>query len=203
MTRSPGWPAVLREGDVVLRPFRMRDGAAWSESRLANEEWLAPWEPPGGGSYVERNSAASYGAMVRALRRRAREGTQLAFAIWWQDRFAGQLTVGNIVRGALHGAHLGYWVDGRYAGRGICPTAVALAVDHCFGPVGLHRVEANVRPENVASRRVVDKLGFRVEGTRLRYLYIDGAYRDHVSYALTTEDVPGGLVNRWRDIRAR
>lgn len=198
MSRAPGWPVVLTEGDVTLRPFRLRDAAQWSESRLVNEEWLRPWEPPGPGSYPERNGVAAFPAMVRVLRRRARDGSQLSFAIWWREQLVGQITVGNIVRGALHGAHLGYWVDGRYAGRGICPTAVAVVVDHCFGPVGLHRVEANVRPENTASRRALDKLGFREEGLRLRYLIIDGAYRDHLCYALTTEDVPGGLVARWR-----
>jgi ribosomal-protein-alanine N-acetyltransferase len=78
------------------------------------------------------------------------------------------------------------------------PTALSLAVDHCFGPVGLHRVEANIRPENAASRRVVEKLGFRQEGLHERYLAIDGAYRDHIGYAVTVEDVPEGMVNRWR-----
>jgi ribosomal-protein-alanine N-acetyltransferase len=199
MTKAPGWPAVLTDGDVTLRPFRLRDAVAWSESRLSNEEWLTPWEPPGPGSYADRNGVAAFAPMVRALRKRARDGTQLSFAIWWQDELVGQITVSNVVRGALNGASLGYWVDGRYAGRGVCPTAVALVTDHCFGPVGLHRVEANVRPENHASRRVVDKLGFREEGTRLRYLQIDGDYRDHLCYALTVEDVaPDGLLDRWR-----
>jgi ribosomal-protein-alanine N-acetyltransferase len=83
------------------------------------------------------------------------------------------------------------------AGRGVIPTAVALAVDHCFFTVGLHRLEANIRPENAASRRVVEKLGFREEGLRRRQLHIDGAWRDHLCYALTVEDVPGGLRSRW------
>jgi len=87
------------------------------------------------------------------------------------------------------------------AGRGRRPTAVARAVDHGFSTAGLHRIEVNVRPENVASRRVVEKLGFRDEGVRPRMLHIDGAWRDHISYALTVEDVPGGLLRRWRASR--
>ena len=66
-----------------------------------------------------------------------------------------------------------------------------MAMDHCFFVVGLHRVEASIRPENHASRRVVEKLGFREEGLRRRYLHIDGAWRDHLCYALTIEDVAG------------
>ena len=68
-----------------------------------------------------------------------------------------------------------------------------------FMVVGLHRVEASIRPENQASRRVVEKLGFREEGLRRRYLHIDGSWRDHLCYALTVEDVRGGLLARWRD----
>jgi [ribosomal protein S5]-alanine N-acetyltransferase len=83
----------------------------------------------------------------------------------------------------------------------VIPTALALAVDHCFFTVGLHRIEVNIRPENHASLRVVEKLGFRQEGLRERFLHIDGDWRDHLSFALTTEDVPGGLLQRWRASR--
>ena len=60
----------------------------------------------------------------------------------------------------------------------------------------------NVRPENAPSLRVVDKLGFRYEGLRPRYLHIDGEWRDHVTYVLNSEDVPGGLLARWRESTA-
>ena len=100
--------------------------------------------------------------------------------------------------GSLCSAHIGYWVDSRIAGRGVMPTAVALATDHAFAKVGLHRIEVNIRPENAASLRVVEKLGFRDEGVRKALLHIDGAWRDHRSFALTAEEVPGGLLARWR-----
>ncbi len=73
-----------------------------------------------------------------------------------------------------------------------------MAVDHCFFVVGLHRIEATIRPENQASRRVVEKLGFREEGIRRRSLHIDRAWRDHLCYALTLEDVQTGLLPQWR-----
>ena len=101
-------------------------------------------------------------------------------------------------------AYAGYWVDSRDAGQGIIPTALALVVDHAFGAGGLHRIEVNIRPENQASRRVVEKLGFREEAYHPRYLHIDGAWRDHLGYAMTTEDVSaeGGLLARWHRLRA-
>src|SRR3954447_14636067 len=199
----PGWPATLTDGDVTLRPLRMRDATAWMESRRRNVEWLRPWEatPPTGPS-IFGVSAAVFTTMTRRLRADARAGRALPFVVVVDGKFAGQLNVAGIVRGSMDSAHVGYWVDQRVAGRGVMPTAVALAVDHCFGPVGLHRIEVNIRPENVASRRVVEKLGFRPEGTRERFLHIDGAWRDHLSFALTVEDAPNGVLPGWRQRQA-
>lgn len=201
---APGWPATLTDGRVTLRPLRLRDAAAWSELRRRNTDWLKPWEatqPDGSAEFGD--STAVYAAMTRRLRKDARRGTALPFAILVDDRLAGQLNVAGLVRGSLLSAHIGYWVDRRVAGRGVTPTAVALATDHCFEVVGLHRLEINIRPENAASRRVVEKLGFREEGTRKRYLHIAGDWRDHLTYALVREDVPGGLLARWHAEQGR
>ena len=127
--------------------------------------------------------------MARTMRREARQGLTLPWVITYGGQFAGQLTVGSIIWGSARSAQVGYWIDEAFAGRGVIPTALAMALDHCFFVVGLHRVEASIRPENQASRRVVEKLGFREEGLRRRYLHIDGAWRDHLCYALTVEDV--------------
>jgi len=194
---SAGWPARAAHGPVEIRPLRGADSAAWREVRLANEAWLLPWEPSSPLSWAERNSPAAFRSMLRALRAQARSGQTLPFAITYDGRLAGQLTIGNIVRGSFQAGYAGYWVDGRMAGRGIMPTALALAVDHCFSAAGMHRVEVNIRPENLPSRRVVEKLGFREEGFHERLLFIDGAWRDHVGYALTAEEVPRGLMARW------
>jgi len=119
------------------------------------------------------------------------------------DRLVGHINLGNIVRRAFSSAYVGYWVDSRVAGRGVIPTALALAVDHAFGAGGLHRVEINIRPENAPSRRVVEKLGFREEAYHPRYMHIDGQWRDHLGYAMTAEEIAGegGLVARWRRLR--
>jgi ribosomal-protein-alanine N-acetyltransferase len=136
--------------------------------------------------------------MRRASARRARLGTSLPFAIRVDGRLAGQVTVDNIVRGAVRSGHLGYWIDREVAGRGMASLAVALVADHAFGQVGLHRLQADIRPENGPSQRLVERLGFRQEGLLRRYLDIDGDWRDHLSYALLAEDFPAGLVARWR-----
>ncbi|WP_323748065.1 GNAT family N-acetyltransferase [Catenulispora rubra] len=124
-------------------------------------------------------------------------GKPAALAAPAAHRLVGQLTVSSITWGSLRSANIGYWVDETVAGRGITPTAVALAVDHCFRAAGMHRIEVCIRPENAASLRVVHKLGFRSEGLRRAYLHIDGGWRDHEAFALTAEEVPDGLLARW------
>ncbi|HEY6795485.1 MAG TPA: GNAT family protein [Kineosporiaceae bacterium] len=192
------WPVVLTEGALVLRPLRQRDARAWRAVRAVNADWLAPWEATHPDAGVP---APTFHQMVRAFAREARAGRMLPFAVDVDGRLVGQLTVSGIAWGSLRSGQIGYWVDRRVAGRGIIPTAVAMAVDHCFS-IGLHRIEVNIRPENTASLRVVHKLGFRPEGLRRRFLHIDGAWRDHATFALTAEEVPEGFLPRWRRIAA-
>lgn len=189
------WPVVLTDGRVGLRPISRRDSSAWFEVRARNTAWLRPWEAtaPDGSAETPR----TYRAMVKELLSQARRGRCLPFVVTLDDRLVGQLTVSGITYGSARWAQVGYWVDSAVAGHGITPTAVALVADHCFGAAGLHRLEVNIRPENAASLRVVDKLGFRPEGLRPRFLHIDGAWRDHLSFSMVTEDVPGGLLVRW------
>jgi ribosomal-protein-alanine N-acetyltransferase len=182
---------------VTLRPLVRSDGRVWREVRERNREWLRLWEATSPTAPVRDLSFARY---VRQMWAGARDGELLPFAITYEGRLVGQLTVANIMWGSSYWATIGYWVDRAVAGRGVMPTAVALATDHCFA-MGLHRVEINIRPENAASLRVVEKLGFRDEGLRQRLIHINGEWCDHRSFALTAEEVPGGLLARWREVR--
>ena len=197
MSKVPGWPATPSAGPVVLRPPKLRDGRIWSEIRLRNRAWLEPWEPTSPHSWEERNALAAWPSLHSALRSGARHGTMLPFMITYGGRIVGQINVSNVVHGALRSCTVGYWVDGVMAGRNITPTALALVIDHCFGAVGLHRVEVDIRPENRASLRVVEKLGLRREGFYERFLDIDGGWRDHVAFAVTVEELAGrSMVSR-------
>ncbi len=188
------WPATLVSGDVLLRPLRQRDARAWNEVRARNAAWLQPWEATFPPAALAGEQIPTFAMMVRRLRAEARHGRTLPFALLYQGRFVGQVTVGGITWGSLRAAYIGYWIDKEVAGRGIMPVAVALALDHCFTTLRLHRVELNIRPENVASLRVAEKLGLQVEGTRRAYLHIDGDWRDHVTYAVYDGDFPGGVL---------
>ncbi len=187
------WPVRLERGDLVLRPLRRRDAPAWVEVRGANAAWLRPWEATSPDGLLV---PLGYPTMLRSLTAQGRAGTAQPLAIFWRGRFAGQVTVAGIEGGSMRSASVGYWLDGRLAGQGIMPRAVAMVIDHCFATLRLHRVEINIRPENAASRRVVDKLGLRCEGTRVAYLHIDGGWRDHLSYAITAAEAPEGLWAR-------
>jgi len=191
-----GWPVSLTAGDVRLRPLRRSDQRTWMALRAQNAAWLEPWDATS--PVPLRGPRPSFGEFVRSLRSQARSGGSLPFAVDYDGLLVGQLTVTGIMYGSLRSGSIGYWVSQHVAGRGIIPTAVALATDHCFEVLGLHRVEVNIRPENAPSLRVVARLGFRDEGLRERYLHIGDEWCDHRSFALTTEDVPEGLLNRWR-----
>ncbi|GAB7190136.1 GNAT family protein [Kineococcus sp. NUM-3379] len=190
------WPVRLQEGALVLRPLRRRDGARWREVRLANAAWLRPWEAT---SPEGAEPPPTFGQMVRAFTREARAGRMLPLVVEVDGQLAGQVTVSGITWGSLRSAHVGYWIDRRFAGRGLIPLALALVGDHCFRAMGLHRLELNIRPENAASLRVVEKLGLRDEGLRERLLHIDGRWRDHRTFAVTAEEVPLGLRTRLRE----
>ncbi|MCD4532579.1 GNAT family N-acetyltransferase [Nocardioides sp. cx-169] len=196
MTTS-AWPARLSEGTdpvITLRPLAYGDVDAWRSARQRNAAWLAPWDataPPGSSARV-----SSFRSLVRRLKRQARQGMTYPFALEVDGRFAGQVTVNNIVRGSAQFASVGYWLDQEFAGRGVMPRAVAMVIDHCFTVAGLHRVEIAIRPENSNSLRVVEKLGLHEVGFAPRFLHIDGDWRDHRIYAVTVEEVPGGMLAR-------
>jgi ribosomal-protein-alanine N-acetyltransferase len=188
---------TLRDGDIVIRPIRLKDARALERELLENRTWLRKWEatnPVGPMSFDVR-------ASIRHLQSNARAGLGLPFVIEYRGELAGQLNVSSISYGSVSMATIGYWVSERFAGKGLTPTAVALATDHCFFTVGLHRMEICIRPENEPSLRVVEKLGFRYEGLRRRYIHINGDWRDHFCFALTVEEVPAGVLRRWHDGR--
>lgn len=191
---SSGWPAWLTADEVTVRPLAYRDARAWRDARRRSAAWLRPWDatvPPGGTA-----RPSSFRSLVWRLHKQAHADQTYPFAIDVEGRFAGQVTVNNIVRGSAQFASIGYWLDRAYAGRGVMPRAVALVIDHCLTTAGLHRIEVAIRPENSNSLRVVEKLGLREVGYAPKFLHIDGDWRDHRLYAVTREECPDGLFAR-------
>ncbi|HWD06871.1 MAG TPA: GNAT family protein [Amycolatopsis sp.] len=200
-SRHPGWPAKLgplrvAAGVVTVRPVRLRDAGEWSRVRLRDRDHLEQWEPTGIGPWPDRNAFWSWPSQWAALRGLARRGQCLPFTITVDGKFAGQITVGNVIRASLRSAWVGYWVSSEIVRGGVATAAVALVTDHAFEAAGLHRLEATVRPENNASIRVLTKAGYRQEGLFERYLDVAGAWRDHLCFAVTKEEIGDGLVAR-------
>ncbi|WP_022885692.1 GNAT family N-acetyltransferase [Glaciibacter superstes] len=185
---------TLREGPVVLRPVRLRDSRALERDLMENRGWLRKWEATSPYAPMSFDTRAS----IRNLLTHSRSGHGLPFIVEYNGKLAGQLNVSSITWGSLSSATIGYWVGERFAGHSITPTAVALATDYCFFQLGLHRMEICIRPENAASLRVVEKLGFRYEGLRRRYIHINGDWRDHFCFGLVSEEVPQGVLRRWQ-----
>lgn len=184
---------TLTHGRVTIRPLRLRDTRDLDIALSSNRAWLRTWEATNPSGHVSTDVRGS----IRALQANARAGLGLPFAMELDGRFVGQLNVSGITYGSLASASIGYWVVESAAGHNVTPISVAMAVDHCFHSAGIHRVEICIRPENGPSLRVVEKLGFRYEGLRRRYIHINGEWRDHFCFALVAEEVREGVLDRW------
>jgi ribosomal-protein-alanine N-acetyltransferase len=123
------------------------------------------------------------------MRERERQlGTGFGFGVFYDGRFAGEVTLSSIQRGPFQNGAIGYWIDRDVAGLGLTPEAVVVVLQFAFETLRLHRVEVAIIPRNAASRRVADKLELRNEGVALGFLEINGEWEDHVRYAMTSEE---------------
>lgn len=183
-----GTPTVRLEGEGVhLRPPQARDWQEWADLRALSRAFLTPWEP------TWPPDALARAAFMRRLRRQASEWRDdEAYSFLAFDSRTGVLVGGiglsNVRRGVAQTATLGYWVGQPHARRGYMSRSARLVTDFAFRQLGLHRVEAACLPTNVPSRGLLEKVGFVYEGHARGYLRIDGAWRDHVLYAVLRED---------------
>ena len=182
----------LNHGGVYVRSIRARDARPLRALLKSNRSWLEKWEAtiPGYSEFPP------VGDIIRSLLRLAKQNQAAPFIIEHDGDVVGQVTVSGLSFGSLSSGSIGYWISQDRAGKGITPTAVALVADWCFTGLGIHRIEICIRPENVSSLRIVRKLGMRYEGLRRRYIHIDGDWRDHFCFAVTIDEVPGGLLAR-------
>lgn len=173
-------PVVAGQG-VVLRPPRPGDHEAWAALRQESFAYLQPWEPTWPEDDLTR---AAFKRRLSIYQREMELGNAWPFFIFAaKDRtLVGAITLSNIRRGVADTGTLGYWIGQRHAGRGLGAAAVRAMVGYAFDELNLHRVEAACVPENNASRRVLEKAGFQLEGRARAYLKINGAWADHLLF---------------------
>ena len=177
-------------GRVYLRPPLGRDYRAWAAVREESRSFLTPWEP------TWAHDALTRGAYRRRLRHYVQEWRQdngYAFFVFTQegDQLVGGITLSNLRRSVAQTAAVGYWVGESHARQGYMTEALLALADFSFGRIGLRRLEAACLPQNQASRKLLEKVGFQYEGYARDYLRIDGEWRDHLLYALLREDPRG------------
>lgn len=184
---------LLSQGPrTLLRSPSARDEAEYIALRRASADFHRPWDPalpPG----VDPHTPEGFESFLAGSRCERRERTLLCRQS--DGRILGGINFNEIVRGPFQNAYLGYWIGAEFARQGFMREGLRLGLDHAFGLLGLHRVEANVRPENEASLALVRGLGFRLEGYSPRYLEIAGKWCDHERWAL--------LADEWRHLRGR
>jgi len=178
---------------LILRPPRTNDVGELRRVLRHNHAHLHPWNPlprPG----EDPTSITEVSNTVLRQRREWKNGRSFAFMMALRSdpsRFVGKIALNGVMRGAMHGAYLGYWVDVDHQATGLCPEGIKGVLDFAFGAgLELHRIQAAIMPHNPKSIRVVEKLGFRKEGYAVRYLQIGGKWEDHLLYAKTKEEHP-------------
>jgi len=167
---------------VILRPPQPRDRDAFLSAVRASRALHHPWaQPP--------DDPGSFDAWLESGRGPATE--RHLVVIREGDGLAGYFGISQIFYGPLRSAYLGYFAIEPYAGQGYMGEGLRLVLRHAFGPLGLHRLEANIQPGNAASIGLVKAAGFRREGLSPRYLKIAGRWRDHERWAILAEDLRG------------
>lgn len=178
---------ILVHGPVRLRPPEFEDFLEWRALREASRRHLTAWEPDW---RAEDVTMKAFRARVRAYRRDMRRGSTLPLLVFRRSDGAmiGGVTVSNIRLGASRSATIGYWVGKPYIRNGYARAAISAVLDHGFAILGLNRFEAACQPENIASRTLLDAVGFAQEGMARDYLFINGEWRDHLLYAITANE---------------
>ena len=194
-------PVILTGRRVQLRPLAPEDFSEWQAVRVRSHAWLTPWEPrrPPGSPDVIRSRSA-FAARCRARDRERQLGAGYGFGIFVGGRLCGEINLNGIQRGPFQNAYVGYWIDATHAGNGYVPEALVVLTRFAFDDLNLHRLQVAVVPRNRPSRRVMEKLGLRCEGTAERYLEINGVWEDHLRFAITAEEWHerrGQLLAQW------
>jgi len=174
--------SARRDVSTRLRLVESGDAAELAAVVRASADHLRPFEPSRTPEYyTEAGQRRTIGLLLAA----AQTGSSVPFVITDDDgELLGRITLSGVTRGALQSCALGYWVRADRTRQGHATRAVGLAVDHAFGRLGLHRVQAETLPENTASQRALERNGFVRYGLAPQYIHIDGAWRDHVMFQL-------------------
>jgi ribosomal-protein-alanine N-acetyltransferase len=170
---------------VSIRPLQVRDADTLAALYIANQEFLEPFDPPRPAGFA---TSASQRRDLKALERERAADRLERFLIEAGGGPAGVISVSRITRGPFQNAGLGYWVTEGMNGRGIATRAVGLVCEWGFGQAGFHRLEAATLVDNTASQTVLRRNNFTEIGLSPRYLFIAGAWRDHILFARTAED---------------
>tara|TARA_E500000081_G_C6051674_1_gene313983 strand:- start:175 stop:759 length:585 start_codon:yes stop_codon:yes gene_type:complete len=175
---------------LSLRLPEHRDFREWAKLRHESKAFLSPWEPIWAPDHLSR---ASFTNRVYWSQRALKNGNAVPLFVFHKEagQLVGAITLDNIRRGPSQVGTIGYWVGQQYARQGFMSEAIIAMVAHAFGALDLSRVESACLPNNLASRGVLEKAGFKYEGVAQSYIQINGRWRNHVLYAALRGDRRG------------
>jgi ribosomal-protein-serine acetyltransferase len=179
------------DGETRIRPFEPEDALAMVQLIQSNRDHLDPWLR---WSNTIQSEADAQATVALYLARRA-AGTGFHSGIW----VAGQLAGGAVCREVdlqHRNAEIGYWLGAEFVGRGLATRASSLAIDYLIGRRGMHRIEMQCGVQNVRSRAVPERLGFRLEGIRRESYWITTQFEDSAVYGLLAGEWPSAATRQ-------
>ena len=172
---------------VFLRPPKRRDALKWQKLRMSSKSFLVPWEPSWDASSCTRRAYLRYFKNSNYLANMDRAYSFLIFKTE-DNTLLGGINIGNVRRGVSQSASLGYWIGEKHSRNGYMKEALKLLIPSLFVDLRLNRIEAATLEENIASKNLLKKIGFKKEGVLRKYLKINGTWRDHILYGLLEND---------------
>lgn len=191
LTFPGGQQPVIRGEGLYLRYPRIADFPIWAKLRAESREFLTPWEPVWADDELTRSA---FRRRIKRYQKETRQDTAYVFFVLREsdNALVGGCTISNVRRGVTQCCTLGYWIGAKFARQGYMTNALRALLPFVFRTLGLHRIEAACLTENDASRKLLARVGFRQEGLARRYLLINGAWADHLLFALLKEEAQLG-----------
>ena len=187
----------IKTENLILRLPKYDDFESWSELRANSKKFLEVWEPRRSGDFFRRS--AFNNRVKWAVDSFKKKQAAHFFIFSGTGKFMGSITIDNIRRSPSESGTIGYWLGKAYTKKGYMTQALKNVIQYSFKDLMLSRLEAATLPENSASRKLLERAGFKYEGVGQSYLQINGRWRNHVLYGLLSPERRGQVSMAKRD----
>lgn len=177
----------IESSRIILRHPKRRDWKAWVHLRQESYSFLQKWEP-----YWNLNQCnkSNYMRQLKLQRTKAAYDQAYSFLCFQKDNknLLGGINISNIQRGVMQTCNIGYWLGEKNTGKGYMEESIKAIIPYIYEQLKIHRIQAFTLEDNIASRKLIEKVNFTKEGTLREAMKINNEWKDHVIYSLLLTD---------------